>query len=172
MERRYRCKSAPRAWRKLRDSAERCRNVRIRTQSSYLRWSIKWARQSIFHNKMHSEEKVPHLNRILWKKSYEEEYDDDDDERQKISDNQIIPESSFDPDLFGGDENTFGNVDDSIGTLILDEKLCGRLRRKLQIRWMNSKLPSMGSWVQSPDLQRIQMDFFCFNFFKAQSVGS
>ena len=115
---------------------------------------IKWARQSIFHNKMHSEEKVPTFESDIVEKvaSTKKESTTTTTTSEKISDNQIIPESSFDPDLFGsGDENTFGNVDDSIGTLILDEKLCGRLRRKLQIRWMNSKLPSMGSWVQSPE---------------------
>ena len=114
---------------------------------------IKWARQSIFHNKMHKEEKAPTFESdIVEKVASTKKESTTTSEKMSDNNHEIVPESSFDPDLFGSDENTFGNdVDDSIGTLILDEKLCGRLRRKLQIRWMNSKLPSMGSWVQSPE---------------------
>jgi len=117
---------------------------------------IRWQRNSLFHNNMNSsEQKVPTFESDIVEKvvsmttttTFPGPLKKKDTPSPKQQ--QQIREEVFDhsPSSFC----FFNHQDVNKKLTLLDEKTCGRLRRKLQIRWMNSKLPSMGSWVQSPE---------------------
>ena len=108
---------------------------------------IKWARQSIFHDQIHNEEKVPTFESDIVEKIASTASEKKSDNHRVVS--EFSSASLHDDSVVLGSNDGIDSLQDL--PIFLDEKICGRLRQKLQIRWLNSKLPSMGSWVQSPE---------------------